>query len=139
MLNNKGQMRTIEAFLSILLLFSALALTTLVSPASNIESDKNLTSLGMQALLSIDIDGQLGKLVDQANWTTLTQILNILLPSGISYNLTVYDENMNALNDVSISNGLIYDRNVVSTHYPCASPTLQSRCYLLRLQLAVAE
>ena len=139
MLNNKGQMKTVEAFLSILLFFSALALTTLISPASHTKSEENLASLGMQALLTTDKDGQLGKLVDQANWAALAQSLNSLLPAGISYNLTVYDENFDTLSDAFISNGLIADRNVVSILYPCASPSLQSRCYLLRLQLAIAE
>jgi len=118
MLNNRGQMRVVEAFLSILLLFSALALTTLISPASNFNNNNDdLAAVGMQALVSMDHDGKLGKLVDE----------------------TVYDENLQPLNNVSISNGIIPDQNIVSIQYPCASPTPQGNCYLLRLQLATAR
>ncbi len=139
MLDNRGQMRVVEAFLSILLLFSALALTTLISPASNFENNDDLAAVGMQTLVSMDHDGKLGKLVDERNWTTLADALNTLLPVGTSYNLTVYDENLQPLNNVSISNGIIPDQNTVSIQYPCASPTPQGNYYLLRLQLATAR
>jgi hypothetical protein len=139
MLNNKGQMRTIEAFLSILLLFSTLALATLISPATNMNNDNALATIGMQALVSMDIDGRLGRLIDEGNWTTMASALDTLLPIGISYNLSVYDEEMQPINNVSISNGVIPDRNVVSVQYPCVSPSSQGNCYLLRLQLATAR
>ncbi len=139
MLDNKGQMRTVEAFLAILLLFSALAMTTLVSPASNFENDSTLAPIGMQALVSMDIDGQLGRLADERNWTALTNALKTLLPVSISYNLTLYNENLQPINNVSISNGIIPNQNVVSIHYPCASPSSQSSYYLLRLQLGKAR
>jgi len=132
-------MRTIEAFLSILLLFSTFALATLVSPASNIDNDNTLATMGMQTLASMDSDGWLGRIIDEGNWTTLADALDILLSVGISYNLTVYDENLQPVNNVSISNGIISNRNVVSVQYPCASPSPQGKCYLLRLQLATAR
>lgn len=138
MLNNKGQIRTFEAFLAILLLFSALALATLVSPASNLDNDNSLANVGTQALVSMDNDGQLGRLIDERNWTTLADALNTLLPVGVSFNLTVYDENLQPINHASISNGIIPNQNVVSIQYPCASPSPQSNYYLLRLQLATA-
>lgn len=132
-------MRVVEAFLSILLLFSALGLTTLISPESNTKDDTALASLGLQTLVAIDEDGHLGKLVDDANWNDIADLLNSLLPVGIAYNLTVYDENMHVFANSSISNALISDRNVVSVHYPCVSSTPQNRYFLLRLQLAVME
>jgi hypothetical protein len=132
-------MRTIEAFLAILLLFSAFAITTLISPASNFDDDNALTTLGMQTLISMDNDGQLGRLIDERNWTTLADALDTLLPVGTSYNLTVYSRDMQPINNISISNGLISNQNVVSIQYPCASPTSQSSYYLLRLQLAIAK
>jgi len=137
--NNKGQMRIVEAFLSILLLFSALTMATLVSPTSNSVKDDDLTSVGMQLFVSMDNDGQLGRLVDEGNWTTLADVLNTLLPVGISYNFTVYNENLQPVNNVSISNGIIPNQNVVSIQYPCASPNPQGNYYLLRLQLATAR
>lgn len=137
-LNNRGQMRTVEAFLSILLLFSALAITTLISPASKLSKD-NTSTVGMQALVSMDNDEQLGRLIDEGNWTTLACALNMLLPVGISYNLTVYDGNLQVVNNVSISNGVIPNQNIVSIQYPCASPNPQGNYYLIRLQLATAR
>lgn len=139
MLNNKGQMRTVEAFLSILLLFSALAITTLISPASNLDNSNTLATIGMQALVSMDNDGQLGRLIDKENWTTLADGLNTLLPLSISYNLTVYNENLQILNNISISNGIIPNQNVISIQYPCSSSNSQSNYYLLRLQLTSAR
>lgn len=139
MFNNKGQMRTIEAFLSILLLFSALALATLTSPATNLDNDNTLATIGMQALVSMDTSGRLGRLIDEGNWTTLASALDTLLPVGMSYNLSVYDEELQPVNNVSISNGIIPDRNVVSVQYPCVSLSPQGNCYLLRLQLAMAR
>lgn len=139
MVNSKGQMRTIEAFLSILLLFSALTLATLVSPASNLDSDSDLASVGMQALVSMDDEGGLGIFIDEGNWTTLANALETLLPVSISFNLTVYDENLQPVNNASISNGMFANENVVSIQYPCASAAPQGNCYLLRLQLATAR
>lgn len=139
MLNNRGQMRTVEAFLAILLLFSTLTIATLVSPASNVNHDNSLTSTGMQALVSMNNDGQLGRLIDERNWTALTDMLSTLLPIGVSYNLTVYDENLQPVNNVSVSNGMIPSQNVMSVQYPCASPSPQGNYYLLRLQLARAR
>lgn len=137
--NNRGQMRIVEAFLSILLLFSALTMTTLISPASNPSKDNDLATMGMQLLVSMDNNGQLGRLVDEGNWTTLADALNTLLPVGVSYNFTVYNENLQPVNNVSISNGIMPNQNVVSIQYPCASATSQGSYYLLRLQLATAR
>ena len=139
MRNNRGQMRTVEAFLAILLLFSALTMATLISPASNVDHDNSLMSTGMQALVSMNNDGQLGKLIDERNWTALAGVLSTLLPLGVSYNLTVYDEDSQPLNNVSISSGLIPSQNVMSVQYPCASPNPHGSYYLLRLQLARAR
>ena len=138
MLDSKGQMRTVEAFLAILLLFSAFALTTLVTPAATPTNNDDLATVGTQALISIDNDGELGNLIEARNWTAIADALNILLPVGMSYNLTVYDENLQPLNNVTISNGIIPNQNTVSVQYPCASQSPQGNLYLLRLQLATA-
>lgn len=129
-------MRTVEAFLAILLLFSAFAITTLISPASKTENDETLATVGMQALVSMDVDGQLGRLVDEENWTVMADALRMQLPMGISYNLTVYNENLMPINNVFISNGVTPNQNVFSVQYPCASQS--DKCYLLRLELAEA-
>lgn len=139
MLDNRGQMITVEAFLAILLLFSALAVATLVSPVPTPDNHNDLANLGLQILISIDNAGQLGRLIDAKSWATLADILSIALPRGISYNLTIYDQNMNPINDTIISNGLISDHDIISVQYPCASTNPQGNNYLLRLQLAIAR
>jgi hypothetical protein len=139
MLDNKGQMRTVEAFLAILLLFSAFALAALVTPAATPTNNDDLAAVGTQALISMDNNGELGKLIDERNWTAIADALNVLLPVGMSYNLTVYDENLHSLNNVSISNGIIPNQSIVSVQYPCASQNPQGNLYLLRLQLATAR
>lgn len=139
MLDRKGQIRTVEAFLAILLLFSAFTIATLISPASQPEDDESLAAIGMQTLVSMDSDGRLGRLINEGNWTTLEEAMNTILPVGTGYNLTVYDANMQLLNNVSISNGMLPSPNVVSVQYPCASSNLPVNCYLLRLQLATVR
>ncbi len=139
MLNSVGQMRTVEAFLAILLLFSAFSIATLMSPAPTIENADSLTTIGIQTLVSIDNDGTLGKLIDERNWTALSEALDASLHVGTSYNLTVYDTDLETMNDVLITNGLISSGDVVSFQYPCASPTSADNYYLLQLQLATAR
>ena len=138
-LNNKGQMRTVEAFLSILLMFSAFSIATQISPPSGLSNYNSLEALGFQTLLTIDNDGQLGELIDKRNWTALTHILNLILPMGTSYNLTVYNTSQHSINDIPISNGIISDGNIVSIRYPCVSPDSQCSHYLLLFQIATAE
>ena len=137
MFDRKGQMRTVEAFLSILLLFSALTVATSLSPPNNSRDDAGLAFVGLQTLVSIDSQGHLGVAVDNRNWTALSDSLNSLLPTGIAYNLSIYDGNMKLLNNISISNGMISDGSVAAVQYPCASPSPQNQQYLLQLQLAI--
>ena len=139
MLDNKGQVNTVEAFLAILLLFSALSIAALFSPSTDNDDHNSLVNVGMQVLTAADVEGELGRLIDKGNWTTLEETLNALLPLGTTYNLTVYDVTMQPLNDIPISNGMLPSQEVASVQYPCVSPSLQTRCYLLRLQLARAR
>ena len=136
MLDNTGQMRTVEAFLSIVLLFSALAMATMITPASNRESNDYLAAFGMEVLVSLDRDGQLGRLIDERSWDDVEDLLHTLLPASLSYNLTVYDESQVPVNNVTVSNGLVPDSNTVSIDYPCSSCGPQCNYYLIRLQLA---
>ena len=138
-LNNKGQMKTVEAFLSVLLLFSTFTITTQILPPSDESKHNSLETLGLQTLLTVDNDGQLSKLIDERNWTTIAHILNIALPIGISYNLTIYNNTHHSINDVLISNGFILDGNIASIRYPCVSPNSQPNYYIIRFQIALVE
>ena len=127
----------LEAFLAVLVIFSASILSIKFSPATNFESEKLLSASGMQALIELDNNGYLGKLIDERNWTAITENLEVLLPAGVSYNVTVYDDAMHQLNDSVIGNGL-KGQKVVSVEYPCASQSSECRLYLVRLQLTFA-
>ena len=137
MSNKKGQIRILEAFLAVLVIFSASILSIKFSPATNFESEKSLSTSGMQALIELDNNGYLGELIDESNWTAIMDNLEVLLPAGVSYNVTVYDDAMNQINDSAIGNGL-KGQKVVSVEYPCASQSSECLFYLVRLQLAFA-
>jgi hypothetical protein len=134
----RGQIRVMEAFLSAFLIFSALAISAALSPPATSGNEKTLATQGMQALVQLDSDGRLGEMIEARNWTALSGALQLLLPVGAAYNLTVYDENMQQVTNSPVSNGdLVGD--VVSIEYLCAVQGLQFRVYLLRLQLAVVR
>lgn len=137
--NRKGQIRTLEAFLAVILIFSALTLSIVFSSVRNVNNQEVLANLGLNALIKFDENGNLGNLIDQKNWTAIEQALNILLPLGVSYNLTIYDESMRSINNFTISNGGLGSLKVVSVQYLCASQSLECNCYFLRLQLAWAR
>lgn len=137
MFDKKGQIRIIEAFLAIAVIFSALIFTTVTFPSSpNLTKQKSLASLGMQALIKLDINGTLGKLIAQENWTAIKQSLDISLPIGVSFNLTIYDENLSQINSQVIQNINLLGRETVSVQYICAGQSQNIQFFILRLQLA---
>lgn len=136
--SNRGQIMVAEAFLSAVIIFSALAICSVLSPPSNGDNQKTLAARGMQALIQLDSDGMLGKMIWQRNWTALSNSLQLLLPLGASYNLTAYDENMQQINSVPVSNGNLVG-DVISVEYLCATSSMQFHSYRLRLQLAVVK
>jgi len=137
MFDKKGQIRIIEAFLAIAVIFSALIFTTVTFPSSpNLTKQKSLASLGMQALIKLDVNGTLGKLIAQENWTAIKQSLDISLPIGVSFNLTIYDENLSQINSQVIQNTNLLGRETVSVQYICAGQSQNIQFFVLRLQLA---
>ena len=135
---SKGQIRVAEAFLSAFIIFSALAICSALSPPPNGGNQQTLATQGMRALIQLDKDGALGNIIRQGNWTTLSNALQLLLPLGVSYNLTIYDENMQQINNIPITNGNLVG-NVAAVEYLCASQSLQYHSYTLRLQLAIVK
>lgn len=127
----------LETFLAVLVIFSTSIISIKLSPTTNFESEKLLSTLGMQALIELDNNGNLGKLIDERNWTTVKESLQILLPVGVSYNITIYDDAMHRINDFIIGNGL-KGQKVVSVEYACASQSPECSFYLVQLQLAFA-
>jgi len=134
--NRRGQIRVLEAFLATIIVFSALSLSKPIYVAFNGQDDQDvLYSMGLNALIELDREGDLGQLIEQKNWTEISSRLLILLPLGVSYNFTVYDEELGILNDSSISSGNLNGINVVSIQYLLVDRT-NFNFYVVRLQLA---
>jgi hypothetical protein len=137
MLDKKGQIRILEAFPSIGVIFSALIISTLTFPSfTSLARQRSLANLGIQALIKLDANGTLGKLIIQENWTAIKRSLDVSLPLGVSFNLTVYDENLTQINSQAIQNTNLLGRETVSVQYVCASRSLSVQFFILRLQLA---
>jgi len=134
--DKRGQIRVLEAFLATILVFSALLLTKPVYVAFDSLDDQDaLYSIGLNVLVELEREGDLGRLIDQRNWTEISSRLSILLPLGVSYNLTVYDEEMNIINNSSISSGDLNGKNIVSIQYLLIDRT-SFNLYIVRLQVA---
>ena len=135
--DKKGQVRVIEAFFASVLLLSCL---TLVPAQTDLEeSSGNLSSTAENVLLSLDSNGKLGLLVDSADWVTLKSCVESALPLTVWFNLTVFDKDMNCLNDFPMCNGGAVSEQIVSIQYVCASQNSTYQIYILQLQLAVVD
>lgn len=136
---NAGQIRILEAFLAVIIIFSAFAVSAnLTVTRSNVEND-DLASVGLQALMQLDSDGSLSKLLDEENWTGLRETLSLALPASISFNMTVYNEQMQQVNPTIISNGALIGQKTAFVEYVCVSRNPLFHCYVIYLQLAVAK
>ena len=134
--DNRGQIRVLEALLAIAVVFSALLLTGPAYMALDNGNDlRVLHSTGLNVLIQLDREGELGWLVAERNWTALSEHLSMLLPLGVSYNLTVYNEDLLQVNDSFVSVGSVDGRNVVSVQYILAERTSFS-FYVIQLQLS---
>lgn len=137
--NEKAQVRILEAFLAVLLIFSSFVVSDSLFTSTNISRNEGLESLGMQALLTLDSEGVLGKMVEKGNWTGIRESLKAVLPSSVAFNLTVYDDSGRKLNDAPISSNVLEGSELVCVEYLCASRNPRFNCYVLRLQLAVIK
>ena len=136
MFNQKGQIRMIEAFLSIAVIFSAMLISITFPSSPNLSKQEQLADLGTQALMQLDSNSALGNFISQKNWTAIRQSLDALLPVGISFNLTVYDEDLVPINNQTIQNTGLLGRETTSVQYVCATQSQNMHLFLLRLQLA---
>lgn len=134
---DKGQIRIIEAFLVLILIFSTFTVFSNLSITVNTKENEDLSSLGMQTLIKLDSDGKLGKFIDDRNWTALRESLDLLFLPSVCFNLTVYDDQMNQLNNVTISNGVWNSHEVAFIEYICISRNKIFHCYILHLRLTV--
>ncbi|MGB9853858.1 MAG: hypothetical protein ACPLRY_03505 [Candidatus Bathyarchaeales archaeon] len=136
---SRGQIRIIEAFLAVLIIFLSLAISANLTARQNASESNNLKYMGLQVLLKLDCDGSLGRYLDSRDWNGLRSSLNLLLPTGVSFNLTVYDEEMRQVNEEVVSNGGFSSQEVAFVKYVCVSQNRTFRYYVVYLYLAVAK
>jgi len=135
-MNKRGQIRVLEAFLATAVIFGALLLSRPIYVSFDSRADHDvLHSIGLNVLIQLDREGDLGQLITQRNWTEISSRLSTLLPLGVSYNFSVYNENLEILNNSSISSGNLNGRNVVSIQYLLVDRN-SFNFYVVRLQLA---
>lgn len=126
---------SLEAFLAAVIIFTTLLYSTSIPRERDQVEERPLEALGMEALLRLDGNGTLGRLVEARRWDPLELCLRTVLPSGIAFNLTVLDESGIAVNDRLISNGGLVGRTIVSVEYLVVVEEESCPLYKLRLQL----
>ena len=134
-MTRRGVVHTLDTILAAAIISTVLFYATQVPVELNMSSEKPLGVWGMQALVGIDRNGTLGRLVDSESWQDLEELLRVALPSGVSFNVTVYDEQGAVVNDCQISNGGLLGRTVESVDYLVAVQSDECPMYRLRLQL----
>jgi hypothetical protein len=132
--DKRGISHVIEAFFAAVLLIACLALIPSQPAISG--SSSNLSSTANNILLSLDGDGQLATLIDNRDWAALKSSVQAALPLTSWFNLTVFDAEMNCINDFPISNAGLGSGNVFSQEYVCVSQSSNFTVYVLRLQLS---
>jgi hypothetical protein len=134
---NAGQVRIIEAFLAVFVVFSAFTITTNFTPSTNNKKQIDLTSTGLQTLTSLDADGTLNNTIPSGNWTALREALDLTLPNSVSFNATIRYQNMTQVNSEQVSNGG-FGTQTSSVEYVFVAQTPVFQCYLIQLRLGVA-
>jgi len=134
-LNRRGVVHTLDTVLAAAIISTVLFYASQVPLGLDPPIEKPLDVWGMQALVAVDGNGTIGRLVDSGRWQDLEELLRVALPSGVSFNVTVYDEQGAVVNDCHISNGGLLGWTVMSVDYLLAVPSDGCPMYRLRLQL----
>ena len=133
--DNRGQIRIIEAFFASVLILSTIAL--IPSPPPLVDTTNGVLQLKAQDVLTtLDRNGYLSRLIENGNWSALRNCLESSLSSTVWFNLTVFDENMNTVNNIPISSGNTASGKIISVEYVCASTSRNYRINIVRLQLS---
>jgi hypothetical protein len=133
--DTKAQIRIIESVFAAVLLLSCVAFI----PSEVSRENSHVTSLyttALHALTILDGDGSLSQIIENRSWVTLRKSVQSLLPSGLWFNLTVFDENMTCLNDVKVSCGGAVGEQTIAAEYICASTSSSYSIYVVRLELS---
>ena len=134
-MTRRGAVHTLDAFLAASIIAMALLYAAQTPRERDYIGEETLKAEGMQALVRLNSNGTLGRLVEARSWGEVEQVLRIALPGGISFNLTVFDEFGSPLNNVTISNGGLIGRTVESLEYLLAVESGVCPLYRVRLQL----
>jgi hypothetical protein len=137
--DNHGQVRIVEAFLAVLVIFSSFAVSVNFTVPQTSSLHDNLSDVGVRALQGLDHNGDLGRMIDNGNYTGLRETLNLLLPAVVSFNLTIYDVQMKQVNTEVISNGGFGSQQVAFAEYVCASSGPTFHVYIIHLWLARSD
>jgi len=134
-MTRRGAVHTLDAFLAASIIAIALLYAAQTPRERDYIGEETLKAEGMQALIRLNGNGTLGRLVETRSWGELEQVLRITLSGGVSFNLTVFDEFGSPLNNVTISNGGLIGRTVESLEYLLAVESGVCPLYRIRLQL----
>jgi hypothetical protein len=134
-MSRRGVVHTLDSFFAAVIIVTALLYASQFPRERDYLEEKNLDVLGIQALLRLDGNGTLGRLMDSGSWDDVELALRITLPTGISFNLTVLDEQGDIVNTRVVSNGGLLGRKIESVEYLLAVESGDCPLYRLRLQL----
>ncbi|MCW3990823.1 MAG: hypothetical protein NWE88_12205 [Candidatus Bathyarchaeota archaeon] len=134
-MTRRGVVHTLDVFLAAVIIVTTLLFASQMPRERDYLEDTGIDSMGMQALLMLDTNGTLGRLVDSGDWDGLELALRAVLPTRVSFNLTVIDEQGTVVNTRAISNGGVTGRKIESVDYLLAVESSTCPIYRLRLQL----
>lgn len=97
-MTRRGVVHTLDVFLAAVIIVTTLLFASQMPRERDYLEETGIDSLGMQALLVLDSNGTLGRLVDSGDWDGLEMALRAVLPTRVSFNLTVIDERGSVVN-----------------------------------------
>jgi hypothetical protein len=134
-MTSRGVVHTLDAFFAAVVIFTAILYSSQIPRESELEDSNTIKAVGLQTLMILDNNGTLGRLVEERKWREIEEAFRVTLPTGISFNLTIFDENGIVINDWAMSNGGILSRNVHSIEYSLVVEASVCPIYKLRLQI----
>ena len=134
-MTRRGIVHPLDVFLAAVIIVTTLLFASQMPRERDYLEETGIDSLGMQALLMLDSNGTLGRLVDSGDWDGLELALRVVLPNRVSFNLTVIDEQGAVINTREISNGGVSGRRIESVEYLLTVESSFCPFYRLRLQL----
>jgi hypothetical protein len=134
-MTSRGVVHTLDAFFAAVIIFTAILYASQIPRESELENSNTIKAIGFQTLMILDNNGTLGRFVEERKWQEMEEAFRVALPTGISFNLTIFDENGIVINDWAMSNGGFLSRNVHSIEYSLVVEAGLCPIYKLRLQV----